>query len=609
MKSVKKLKSSGRDGNSDEMTSKPESLPKTTCDLYVDRYTSRLLQTQVTAEHHIPFRKLLKDEIRKKREDKRQDGRARSFENGTKPVGDGLLDRWQLTVGLEIHAQLNTEYKLFSRESYVLTSLNGQPNTQVAPFDFALPGSQPKFQKSTLLPALRAALALKCHIQNESRFDRKHYFYADQPAGYQITQYYHPFATNGSITLNDHDGIALEDGEYVEIGIKQVQLEQDTAKTVLQPPAEALLDFNRVGHPLVEIITLPQIRHPQTAAACVKKIQALLQAVNAVTTGMELGGLRADVNVSVRRRGVDTALGQRTEIKNLSSIKAVEDAIIAERNRQVHVLESGGNIKGETRGWTVGASDTVKLRGKEGEVDYRYMPDPDLGPLVIGNDLVGTIAAQLPQLPDQTIGELVAQHGLTLKDAKTLVALDEGERLDYYDCVRQELTTFRTQSTQPTDTVEEGNKKSDVTVANWVLHEIGGLLNTSSSAFSPNTVPAKDLATILHYLSQNRITGRTAKQLLAKKFYSDTRTIHHIISEENLWLRQMSDEEYVAMAREVIEGNPEVARQIREKAEYGKLGFLMGKMMRKGEGRVVARKAEATLKEVLGLPLGFRGKN
>ena len=169
-------------------------------------------------------------------------------------------------------------------------------------------------------------------------------------------------------------------------------MEQDTAKTVQQPPDTMLLDFNRVGHPLIEIITLPQIHHPKTAAACVRKIQSILQAVNAVTTGMEMGGLRADVNVSVRRRDAErgphgyhgiTGLGQRTEIKNLSSFKAVEDATIAERDRQIDVLESGGSIQGETRGWTLGSKETKKLRGKEGEVDYRYMPDPDLPPVFI----------------------------------------------------------------------------------------------------------------------------------------------------------------------------------------------------------------------------------
>ena len=170
-------------------------------------------------------------------------------------------------------------------------------------------------------------------------------------------------------------------------------MEQDTAKSTQQPPDGVLLDFNRVGHPLIEIITLPHIHHPQTAAACVRKIQSLLQAVNAVTTGMEMGGLRADVNVSVRQRNADPGihayygvigLGQRTEIKNLSSFKAVEDAIIAERDRQINVLESGGQIEGETRGWSLGSTETRKLRGKEGEVDYRYMPDPDIAPIILG---------------------------------------------------------------------------------------------------------------------------------------------------------------------------------------------------------------------------------
>lgn len=211
-----------------------------------------------------------------------------------------------------------------------------------------------------------------------------------------ITFFTEPFAKDGSITLYDHDGIAAEDGASVQIGIKQIQLEQDTGKTITQLPSTSLLDFNRVSHPLIEIITLPQIHHPRTAAACVRKIQAILQAVNAVTTGMEMGGLRADVNVSVQPKspteakieshayaGV-TGLGQRTEIKNLSSFKAVEDAIIAERSRQIILLKSGGHVLGETRGWSLGSTDTTRLRGKEGEVDYRYLPDPDLSPLLIG---------------------------------------------------------------------------------------------------------------------------------------------------------------------------------------------------------------------------------
>ena len=339
---------------------------------------------------NVPFRKQLKDEARRKREAQRLDAlRGTAVENSGKSNGSSL-EQWKLTVGLEIHAQLNTDRKLFSDAK---TCEDGVANSNVAVFDLAFPGTQPEFQKATLLPALRAALGLNCGIRRRSHFDRKHYYYQDQPAGYQITQYYSPFAVGGNVLVYDHDGIAPEDGIFVNLAIKQVQMEQDTAKSTLQPPSTTLLDFNRVGHPLIEIITEPQIHHPQTAAACVRKIQSILQAVNAVRAGMELGGLRVDVNVSVSPRGRE-ALGQRTEIKNLNSFKAVEDAIVAERDRQIGVLESGGLVEGETRGWTLGSTETRKLRGKEGEVDYRYMPDPDIAPLVIGQ--VSIVMMQSP---------------------------------------------------------------------------------------------------------------------------------------------------------------------------------------------------------------------
>lgn len=251
-------------------------------------------------------------------------------------------------------------------------------------------------------------------------------------------------------------------------------MEQDTAKTLQSAGSQQLLDFNRVSHPLVEIITLPQLHTPATAAACVRKIQAVLKAVGAVTAGMEVGGLRADVNVSVKERnggtggtleyaGV-TGLGQRTEIKNLSSFKAVEDAIVAERDRQIGVLEAGGVVEGETRGWTLGSAETRKLRGKEGEVDYRYMPDPDLGPVVVSEDLVAHLRETLPALPDETVGTLVedARFGLTIKDAKTLVGLDTGDRLDYYFDVVEILN-------QKTTAEEQSSMKLGKAAGNWCV--------------------------------------------------------------------------------------------------------------------------------------------
>ncbi|TQB70442.1 hypothetical protein MPDQ_000470 [Monascus purpureus] len=539
----------------------------------------------------IPLRKQLKQEAKalKARKKKRRENEEASRE------------KWELTVGIEIHAQLDTESKLFSRAA---TSTSDIPNSNVALFDLAFPGSQPEFQIATLLPALRAAVALNCDIQPVSRFDRKHYFYHDQPAGYQITQYYEPFARNGYVDLFDYDGIAPEDGDKVRVDIKQIQLEQDTAKSQEYPPSLQLLDFNRVSHPLIEIITLPQIHTPATAAACVRKIQAILQACGAVTTGMELGGLRADVNVSIRRRdetpglheyhGVG-GLGQRTEIKNLSSFKAVEDAIIAEKNRQIAVLESGGVVEGETRGWTIGSTETRRLRGKEGAVDYRYMPDPDIPPLFIDRDLVTHLRENLPTPPDELVELLVGpEYGLSVDDAKPLIELDGGARLEYYQDVVDELRVLQQ------DQAAETSDKLGRIAGNWVLHELGGLLTKADAAWDAERVPAGTLAAIVDQLQRKHITGPTAKLVLAMVFDGDRRPIAQLLDEENLLLRPLSREEYVALAESVISRNPQMVEQIRSKNQLGKLGWFVGQMMRTGEkGRVEAPKAEEVLREVI----------
>ncbi|EAW09719.1 glutamyl-tRNA(Gln) amidotransferase subunit PET112 [Aspergillus clavatus NRRL 1] len=552
----------------------------------------RSLQTSAAeSQERIPLRKQLKQGAKGLKAQKRQ---RRESEEASRQT-------WELTVGIEIHAQLNTETKLFSRAS---TSSTDTPNSNVALFDLAFPGSQPEFQAATLLPALRAAIALNCDIQPISRFDRKHYFYQDQPAGYQITQYYEPFARNGYIDLFKHDGIAPEDGDHVRIGIKQVQLEQDTAKSQEYPPSTQLLDFNRVSHPLIEIITMPQIHTPATAAACVRKIQSVLQSCSAVTTGMELGGLRADVNVSIRRRdeapgthqyGGIGGLGQRTEIKNLSSFKAVEDAIIAEKNRQIAVLESGGVIEGETRGWTIGSTETRKLRGKEGEVDYRYMPDPDLPPLYIGEDLVSGLRQALPTPPDELI-ELLAgsDYGLPIEDAKPLIELDDGARLEYYQDVVEILRSLQ----------QDQDAKSRTILArvagNWVLHEFGGLWTKADLAWDAHRVPPQTLAQIIDQLQRKRITGATAKQVLVMIFDGDRRSLPQLLEEENLLLRPLSREEYIALAETAMSQNPQMVEQIRSKNQLGKLGWFVGQMMRMGEkGRVEAQKADEILRELI----------
>ncbi|KAL2829710.1 Glutamyl-tRNA amidotransferase subunit B, mitochondrial [Aspergillus cavernicola] len=552
--------------------------------------TRRLQTSSIDSQDPVPLRKQLKQDAKTVRARKRE---RREQEEASR-------QKWELTVGVEIHAQLNTETKLFSRAPTLPSEL---PNSNVALFDLAFPGSQPEFQAATLLPALRAAIALNCDIQPVSRFDRKHYFYQDQPAGYQITQYYEPFARNGYIDLFSYDGIAPEDRDRVRIGIKQVQLEQDTAKSQEYPPSTQLLDFNRVSHPLIEIITMPQIHTPATAAAFVRKVQSILQSCSAVTTGMELGGLRADINVSIRQRGDDSGahqyggiggLGQRTEIKNLSSFKAVEDAIIAEKNRQIAVLESGGVIEGETRGWTIGSTETRKLRGKEGEVDYRYMPDPDVPPLLIGEDLVSKLANTLPTAPDALIDMLVGPgYGLPIEDAKPLVELEDGARLDYYQDVVDILRDVQ-------DLDSKARASLGRVTGNWVLHELGGLLTKAGQPWDAERVTADSLAAIIDQLQRNRITGATAKQVLAMLFDGDRRPVMQLLEEENLILRPLSREEYIALAEAAIEQNPQMVEQIRSKKQLGKLGWFVGQMMRMGvKGRVEALKADEILRELI----------
>ncbi|OAA73566.1 glutamyl-tRNA(Gln) amidotransferase, B subunit [Cordyceps fumosorosea ARSEF 2679] len=529
---------------------------------------------------HPNFRKKLKDEARLA---KKQGKKKPKSDNQT-------VDGWELTVGIEIHAQLNSPRKLFSP---AITSFNDDPNSHVALFDIAMPGSQPRFQKETLIPALRAALSLNCEIQELSRFDRKHYFWWDQPSGYQITQYYQPFAKNGHITLLARDGIAAEDGEGVTVRIKQVQLEQDTAKTLAQVGNIQWLDFNRVGVPLIEIITEPEMHHPRTAAVFVRKIQLLLNTVDACVSGMETGGMRADVNVSVRRTGnPNIPLGTRTEIKNLSTVKSVEDAIIAERDRQIRELEAGGVIAGETRGWAVGSTETRRLRGKEGEVDYRYMPDPDIEPLVIGKDLVQHLQESLAVLPDKELDSLVADYGLTAKDALSLITLDNGARVQYFYRVLDILGESLESSCAKPDF-----KSYATLVGNWVIHEFGRLTTSKAGPLASGEltfsqegectqVPAFLLSQLLHHLYLKQITGKVAKELLVAIHLGEMGDgdVTSAIDAHNLWFHELSRDEYIAIAEEAMQGEGKVLQEFvhYEKFPQGKLMWLVGKMMRLG---------------------------
>ena len=562
--------------------------------------TSRGLSSEPQS---VTLRKHLKDEAKRKRADARSPNG-----NASKKASNPLLEKWELTVGIEVHAELSTACKLFSTASSTAAESNATPNINVALFDAAMPGAHPQFQRATLLPALRAAIALGCKIQRKSGWDRKHYFHWDQPNGYQITQYYEPFARDGAITVTMEDGVPaadLEGTQGLNIGIKQIQMEQDTAKTIHVSASTYHVDLNRAGHALIEIITLPQIHSPQTASAVVRKIQAILKSVGACTTGMELGGLRADVNVSVRQRGTSgsssysgvTGLGQRTEIKNLASLAVIEDAIVAETDRQISVLEAGGAVEGETRGFALGATETTRLRGKEGEVDYRYMPDPDLPPLIIASELVEHLQSTLPELPDDTIARVRQEYGLTLKDAKILLALDDGERLEFMEETVDILCHKLSQD-------EEPKSKIGKLVGNWVLHELGGLLTMSNMNWRDLTVTQIELAGILLNLQRKHITSRAAKQLLATlhnlQLEGQRPAVEQLIESGNLRLKPLSDHEYAALAEEVMKQNPEMVTAVRDRGQKGKLMWFVGQMIRKGEdGTVEPEKAREVVERLL----------
>ncbi|EXJ95757.1 aspartyl-tRNA(Asn)/glutamyl-tRNA (Gln) amidotransferase subunit B [Capronia coronata CBS 617.96] len=538
-----------------------------------------------------PLRKELKDAAKA----------ARKAAAAVPPESPDILPDWELTVGIEIHAQLNAARKLFSTADTYPAS---EPNSHISAFDIALPGSLPVFQPAVVLPALRAAIALQCTILTKSTFDRKHYFYHDQPAGYQITQYYTPFAVQGHVVLTSEDG--LEDGREVVVNIKQVQLEQDTARSQEEDSSTTLIDFNRCGQALIEIISLPELHSPREAAAYVRKVQSMLYAVDAVTTGMEQGGLRADVNVSVRRRDVldggfsyagISGLGQRTEIKNLSTFKGIEDAIKAERDRQISLIESGGVVEGETRGWSITKPhETRRLRGKEGEIDYRYMPDADIPPLYIGTDLIGYVRRTLPPLPTDLTKMLVDDYGLSPTDARTLVLLDDGERLIYFQRVVAELASLAAHSVPQ---AELGK-----TAANWVLHELGSLFSSDERPWSSKVVPFDAMAEIVHRLREKQITGASAKLILKLVFNGDRRPVSQIVRQEELAFSEMSADEYDTIAREIVEKFPQHVKDIVEKGKTGKLQFLMGQMMRHPRrGDMRAPDVEKALRQVI-----FQGK-
>src|SRR5690242_1454645 len=397
---------------------------------------------------------------------------------------EGRTGRWEVVIGLETHAQVIAESKLFSGAA---TAFGAEPNTQVSPVDAAFPGMLPVLNRPCADQALKTGIRLDAQIHRENVYARKNYFYPDLPAGYQISQYELPIVGHGKITLD------LPDGSTREIGITRLHLEQDAGKSLHdQYPTQTYVDLNRAGVALMEIVSEPDLRSAEEAGLYVRKLRSILRYLGTCDGNMEEGSLRCDCNVSVRRPG--DPLGTRCEIKNLNSVRFVMQAIEHEARRQIDLIEAGGAVEQQTRLFDSARGETRPMRSKEHAHDYRYFPDPDLLPLVLEPEWVARLKSELPELPDAKKARFVADYGLRAEDAAVLV----GERAtaEYFEKVA-------------------AGRDAKV-AANWVVGDLFGALNKLGVGIGDSPVPAERLGALLDLIADNTISGRIAKDVFAE---------------------------------------------------------------------------------------------
>ncbi len=402
---------------------------------------------------------------------------------------EGKTGQWEVVIGLEVHAQVTSNAKLFSSSS---TKFGSDPNSQVSLVDAAMPGMLPVINKYCVEQAVRTGLGLKAKINNFSKFDRKNYFYADLPQGYQISQFKFPIVGEGEIVLDMPYGTKV-------VGIERLHLEQDAGKSLHdQDPQNSFVDLNRSGVALMEIVGKPDLRSPEEVAQYVKKLRSIMRYLNTCDGNMDEGSLRADVNVSVRKAGT-TELGTRCEIKNVNSIKFMQQAIEYEAKRQVEIIEEGGKIDQETRLFDTKKIETRTMRSKEDAHDYRYFPDPDLLPLILDQEFVNKIKDSLPELPDEKKARLMNDFGLSIYDAS--IVISDQDISEYY---------------------EEVAKNSDYKLAaNWMIVELFGVLNKEGKEIKDSPVSAKNLSKLINLIKDNTISGKIAKTVFEEMVKND----------------------------------------------------------------------------------------
>ncbi|MFT8789559.1 Asp-tRNA(Asn)/Glu-tRNA(Gln) amidotransferase subunit GatB [Komagataeibacter saccharivorans] len=477
---------------------------------------------------------------------------------------EGKTGTWEIVVGLEVHAQIISHSKLFSGAS---ASYGGEPNTHVSLVDAGFPGMLPVLNRECVAQAVRTGLGLRARINLESRFDRKNYFYADLPTGYQISQFTHPIVGEGTVEIE------LADGTVRHIGITRLHIEQDAGKSMHdQDPARSFIDLNRAGVALMEIVSEPDIRNPEEAGAYLRKLRQILRYLGTCDGNMEEGSMRADVNVSVRMAG--EPFRTRCEIKNVNSIRYVMHAIEVEAARQVEVWEDGGEVDQETRLFDPARNETRSLRSKEDAHDYRYFPDPDLLPLVVEQEWVDELERALPELPDDKRDRFIRQYGIPRYDASVLVA--EQAIADYY---------------------EEVAKGRDARLAaNWVTGDLFGALNRTGRTIQDSPISAQALGGMLDLMADKTINGKIAKEVFEDMLETGDSAADIV---ERKGLKQVTDTGAIdAAVADVLARNADKVEEYRGGKDR-LFGFFVGQVMKAMAGKANPAIVNEALKKVL----------
>ena len=476
----------------------------------------------------------------------------------------GKQSNWEVVIGLEVHAQVSSNSKLFSGSA---TKFGAEPNTQVSLVDSAFPGMLPVINQYCIEQAVKTGLGFNAKINSYSVFDRKNYFYADLPQGYQISQYKNPIVGEGEIILDLPSGTK-------KIGIERLHLEQDAGKSIHDiDPSNTFVDLNRSGIALMEIVSKPDLRSPDEVNAYIKKLRSIMRYLGTCDGNMQEGSLRADVNVSVRKEG-DTTLGTRCEIKNVNSIKFMQMAIDYEAKRQVELLESGKSIDQETRLFDTKKNETRSMRSKEDAHDYRYFPDPDLLPLKLSEDFINKIKKNIPELPDEKKKRFIEKFNLTPYEATILVS--DIETSKYF---------------------EEVVKDSDVKLAaNWIIGELFALLNEKNLEITQSPISARNLSKLINLIKDGTISGKIAKTLFELMLEGDKDP--EILVEEK-GLKQKSDpKELENLIEGVIKDNPDKVAEYKS-GKVKLFGFFVGQVMKVSNGTANPQLVNEILKKKL----------